>query len=261
MTMPVRAQFQTSWATFVAIKDAFDQCLYRPQVEVAREVLRARDLLIDLEKVALHPALNEEWNAVSDLNVGIVEALKLKQPVLVALFIARRLGEATASEKTGVIRTAHAQLKEMKAMGGKGGFAELANWVIPPHAMARSGENHQGQPTPPTAPAAVLEGGGGVQVAPVTLAAHTWEGLTVAGEGTPAAACGTTAPRTGGSTGDAGGKGGRGARRGGSGRGPAVCRKCTLAGSTSTNHPHTMCPLNECFNCVKSGHIRHFYPN
>ena len=117
MTMPVRAQFQTGWATFVAMKDAFDQCLYRPQVEVAREVLRARDLLIDLEKVALHPALKEEWKIVSELNVGLVEALKFKQPVLVALFIVRRLGEATASEKAGTIRTAHAQLKELKAAG------------------------------------------------------------------------------------------------------------------------------------------------
>ena len=128
MIMP---QFQTGWATFVAMKDAFDQCLYRPQVEVAREVLRARDLLIDLEKVALHPALKEEWRVVFDLNVGIVEALKLKQPVLVALFIARRLGEATASETARAIRSAHAQLKELKAIEGKGGFAELANWVIP----------------------------------------------------------------------------------------------------------------------------------
>ena len=108
MTIPVRAQFQTGWASFVNMKEAFDQCLYRPQVEVAWEVLRARDLLIDLEKVALHPALKEEWKVVSDLNVGIVEALKLKQPVLVALFIARRLGEATISEKAGAIRTAHA---------------------------------------------------------------------------------------------------------------------------------------------------------
>ena len=40
------------------MKDAFDQCLYRPQVEVAREVLSAQDLLIDLKKVALHTALN-----------------------------------------------------------------------------------------------------------------------------------------------------------------------------------------------------------
>ena len=60
MALPVHARFQTGWATFVAMKDAFDQCLYRPQVEVAREVLRARDLLIDLLKVTLHPALNEE---------------------------------------------------------------------------------------------------------------------------------------------------------------------------------------------------------
>ena len=73
-------------------------------MEVAREVLRARDLLIDLEKAALHSALKEEWKVVTDLNVGIVEALKLKQPVPVALFIARRLGEATASEKVGAIR-------------------------------------------------------------------------------------------------------------------------------------------------------------
>ena len=42
-------------------------------------------------------------------------------------------------------------------------------------------------------------------MAPVTSAALTWEGLTVAGEGTPAAAWGTTVPRTGGSTEDAGG--------------------------------------------------------
>ena len=113
-------------------KDSFEQCPYRPHVEVAREVLQARDLLIDLEKGALHPALNEEWKIVSDFNVGIVEVLKLKKPVLVTVFIAQRLGEATASEKTGAIRTAHAQLKELKAMRGNGGFAELANWVIPP---------------------------------------------------------------------------------------------------------------------------------
>ena len=132
---PVTVQYDYARARAVSNrlgKTGFDQCLYRPQGEVAREVLRARDLLIDLEKVALHPALKEEWRVISDLNVRIVEALKLKQPNLVALFIARRLGEATASEKAGAIRTAHAQLKELKAMGGKGGFAELANWVIPP---------------------------------------------------------------------------------------------------------------------------------
>ena len=132
MALPVPARFQTGWATFVAMKDDFDQCLYRPQMEVAREALQARDLLIDLDKVDLHPALRGQWKVVSDLNVEIVEALKLKQPVLVALFIARRLGEATASEKIGAIRTAHAQLKELKTMGGKGGFAELANWAILP---------------------------------------------------------------------------------------------------------------------------------
>ena len=109
------------------MKDAFDQCLDRPQVEVAREVARARDLLIDLEKIALHPVLKEEWRVVSDVNVGRVEALKLKQPVLVALFIVRRMREATASDKAGAIRTAHALLEELKAMRGKGGFAELAN--------------------------------------------------------------------------------------------------------------------------------------
>ena len=58
--------------------------------------------------------------------------LKLKQPVLVALFTARRLGEVTAPEKAEAIRTAHAQRKKLKAMGGKGGFAEFANWVITP---------------------------------------------------------------------------------------------------------------------------------
>ena len=132
MALPVPAQFQTGWATFVAMKDDFDQCLYRPQMEVAREALQARDLFVDLDKVDLHLALRGQWKVVSDLNIELVEALKLKQPVLVALFIARRLGEATASEKVGAIRTAHAQLKELKTMGGKGGFAELANWAILP---------------------------------------------------------------------------------------------------------------------------------
>ena len=202
MTMPVRAQFQIGWATFDAMKDAFDQCLYRPQVEVVREVFRARDLLIDLEKAALHPALKEKWRVVSDLNVGVVEALKLKQPVLVALFIARRLGEATASEKAGSIRTAHAQLEEFKAMGGKGGFAELANWVIPPPRPRFGLGSTTRASTPLTTPASVSEGGG-VPMASVTSAALTWEGLTVAGEGTLATAWGTTAPRTGGSTEDA----------------------------------------------------------
>ena len=98
---------------------------------------------------------------MADLNVGVVEALKLKQPVLVTLFIARRLGEATASEKAGAIRTAHAQLKELKAMGGKGGFAELANWVIPPQATVRSGEHYQGSPHTPHHASSGLGGGGG----------------------------------------------------------------------------------------------------
>ena len=203
MALPAHAQFQTEWAAFIAMKDAFNQCLYRPQVEVAREVLRARDLFIDLEKVALHPALKEEWKVMSDPNVVIVEALKLKQPVLVALFIARRLEEATASEKVGAIRTVYAQLKELKAMGGKAGFAELANWVISPQATAQSRESHQGQPTHPATPAAVSE----VRfspAAPATSAARTWKELTMAGESTPAACRGTTVPQTGGPTGDTG---------------------------------------------------------
>ena len=166
-------------------------------------MLRARDLLSDLEKVALHPALKEEWRVVFDLNVGVVEALKLKQPVLVALFIARRLGEATASEKAGAIRTAHAQLKELKAMGkGRVRGTRQMDYLPPGHGLvwgAPPGPAHT-----PTTPATVSEGGG-VPMASVTSAAHTWEGRTVAGEGTSAAAWGTTAPRTGGSTENAGG--------------------------------------------------------
>ena len=148
MALPVHAQFQTGWMTFVAMKDISDHCLFRLQLEVARVVLRARDLLIDLEKVALHSALNETWKIAFDLNVRIVETLKPNQPVLVALFIARRLGEATSSETARAIRMAHAQLKELKALGGKGGFEELANCVFPPQATVRSGERHQGQPNP-----------------------------------------------------------------------------------------------------------------
>ena len=163
MTIPVRAQFQTGWATFVAMKDAFDQCLYRPQVEVARKVVRTRDLLIDLEKADLHPALSAEWKVVSDLNVRIVETLKLKQPVLVALFIVRRLGEATASEKAGAIRTANAQLKELKAMGGKGRFAELANWIIRPPGDGSVWGAPTGPAHPPHHASGGFGGGGGFQ--------------------------------------------------------------------------------------------------
>ena len=132
MALSVHAQFQTGWVTFFPMKDAFDQCLYRPQLEVAREV--ALDYLIDLETFALYPALKEEWKVVSNLNVGIVEAIKLKQPVLVTGFIARRLGEAKASQKAGAIRTVHAMLNEAKAMRGKGhpppGHSTI--WGAPP---------------------------------------------------------------------------------------------------------------------------------
>ena len=161
MTMPVRAQFQTGWATFVAMKDPFDQCLYMPQVEVAREVVGARDLLIDLEKVALHPALKEEWRVVSDLNVGVVKALKLKQPVLVRLFIARRLGEATASEKAGAIRTAHAQLKDLKAMGGKRGVRGTRQLGYPPPKPRFGlGSTTRASPHPPPRQRQFRGGGG-----------------------------------------------------------------------------------------------------
>ena len=179
------------------MKDAFDQYLYRPQVEVAREMLQARDLLIDLEKVALHPARKGEWKVVSDLNVEIVEDLKLKQPVFVTLFIARRLREAPISEEAGAIRTAHAQLKELKAIGGKDGFAELANWGIPSprsrYGMGSATNTSTPPPPPPPTPASVSE----VEFYPLTPATsvtHTLEGLTRAGEGTPAAGWGTTAP-------------------------------------------------------------------
>ena len=260
MIMTVRAQFQTSWATFVTMKDGFDQCLYRPQGEVAREVLRARDLLIDLEKVALHPALKEEWRVISDLNVGIVEALKLKQPNLVALFIARRLGEATASEKAGAIRTAHAELKELKAMGGKGGFAELANWVIPPPGH---GSLWGATPGPAHNPhhAGGGFGGGGFSNGAGAFNSAYMGGTHGGGGGHTSGGLGHYGPTNGRFHRGHGGRGGRGGRGGGSGRGPAVCRKCTLAGSSSTNHSHTMCPLNECFECGKSGHIRQFCPN
>ena len=259
--MPVRAQFQTGWATFVAMKDAFDQCLYRPQVEVAREVLRARDLLIDLEQVTLHPALNEEWKVVYDLIVGIVEALKLNQPVLVALFIARRLGKATASEKAEAICTAHAQLKALKAMGGKGEIAELANWVILPPGHDSIWGAPAGPAHPPhTTSAAVSEGGRGSSGADDFSSAYM-EGPYGGGRGHASGGLGHYAPTNARFHRGRERWGGRGGRGGGSGRGPAVYWKYTLVDSTSPNHPHTMCPLNEYFKCGKSGHIRQFCPN
>ena len=227
------------------MKDASSQCLFRPQVEVAQEVLRTRDFLIGLEKVTLHPALKEEWKVVSDLNVGIVEVLRLKQPVLVALFIARPLGEATASEKAEVIHSVHAQLKELKAMGGKGGFEEFANWVIPPPPGQGS---VWGVPPGPADPTHHASGGfkGGVFSSGVSdFGSAYMEGLYGGGPGHYGLTNGRSHRA----------RGGRGGRGGGGGRGPAVCRMYTLAGSTSTNHPQTICPLKECFECGKSGHV------
>ena len=262
MTMPVRVQFQTGWATFVAMKDACDQCLYRSHVDVVREVLQARDILIGLEKVALHPALNEEWKVVSDLNVGIVKALKLKQLTVVALFIARRLGKATASEKDGPIRTARAQLKEFKAMGGRGGFVEFANWVIPPPSP-RFGLGSATRASPSlhhVSSGFEEEGRGGSSGAGDFSSTCMGEAYGV-GAGHVSGGPGHYGPTNGRFHRGRGGWDGRGGRGGSSGLALAVCRKCTLAGSTFTNHPHTMCPLNECFKCGRSGHIRQFCPN
>ena len=242
------------------MKGAFDPRLYRSQVEVAREVLRTRDLLIDLEKVALHPAVKEEWKVVFDLNVGIVEALKLKQPVLVALFIARRLREATASEKAGAIRTAHAQHKELKAMGETGGFAELANWVIPPPGHGSVWGAPPGPDYPPHHASGGFGGGRGSNGAGDLSSAYMG-GTYGGGGGHSSGGLGHYSPTNGRFHRGCGGQGGRGGRRDGSGRDPVVCRKCILIGSTSTNHPHTTCPLNECSKCCKSGHVRQFCPN
>ena len=108
-------------------------------------------------------------------------------------------------------------------MGGKGGFAEVANRVIPPQVTVRSGKRHQSQPTPPPRQRRFLWGG--VPVAPVTSAARTWEELTVVEEGTPAAARGTTALRTCSSTGDT--KGGAAAEASGA----AAAKVSRFAGS------------------------------
>ena len=68
----------------------------------------------------------------------------------------------------------------------------------------RFGLGNATKASPPPHHASGNFGGGGVPVAPVTSAAHTWEGLAVAGEGTPVAVRGTTAPQTGGFTGNVG---------------------------------------------------------
>ena len=187
---------------------------------------------IDLEKVAQHPVLNEEGKVVSDHNVGIVEALKLMQLIPITLFIARRLEEATASEKAGTIRTAHAQLKELKARRGKGGFAELANWIILPPGHGSVWGVPSGQAHPPYH----ASGGFGGDV--FSSSADDFGSICIGG------ACGGGGGHTSGGSGHYGPTNGRSHQRrggrGGRGRGPAVCRKCTLPGSTSTNHPHTV---------------------
>ena len=142
---------------------------------------------------------------VSNLIVGIVQALKLKQTVLVALFTTQRLEEATASEKAGAIRTAPAQLKELKAMRNKGGLTKLANWVTPSPCHGSVWGEPPGPVHPLTTPAAVSEVGFSPS-APAASAAYLWEGFTVAGESMPAAGRGTTAPRTGGPTRDTEGR-------------------------------------------------------
>ena len=107
------------------MKDAFDRCLF-------------------------YPALKEKWKVVFDLNVGIVEALKLNQRVLVALFIARRLREAATSEKAGAIRMVHAQFMELKAMGA--GSRNSPTRSFPPQAMVRLGSATGDRSPPPPPP-------------------------------------------------------------------------------------------------------------
>ena len=142
-------------------------------------------------------------------------------------------------------------------MGGKGGFAELANWVIPP-------PGHGSLLGAPPGPAHNSHhagggfGGGGFSNGAGAFNSAYMGGTHGGGGGHTSGGLGHYGP-----TNERfhRGHGERGGRGGGSGRGSTVCRKCTLAGSTSTNHSDTMCPLNECFKCGKSGHIRQFCPN
>ena len=96
---------------------------------------------------------------VFDLKVRIVETLKLKHPILIALFIARPLEEATASATARAIRTVHAQLKGLEAMGGKGGFAELANWVVSPRPRFGRESTTRASSSPPNHTKGGFEGG------------------------------------------------------------------------------------------------------
>ena len=184
--------------------------------------------------------------------------LKLKQPVLIALFIARRLGEATASEKAEAIRTAHVQLKELKAMGGKGGFVQLPTGSFPPRPLFGLGSATRASPPPHHASGGF---GGEIFSSGASDFGSAYTGAYGGGGGHASGGAGHYGPTNGRSHRGLGGRGGRGGRGGGSGRGPAVYRKCTLAGSTPNNHPHTICPLNECFKCGKSGLVRQLCTN
>ena len=130
----------------------------------------------------------------------------------------------------------------------------------PPQTMVRSGERHQGQPTPPHQVSGGF-GGGVFSSAARDFGSAYMGGAYGGGGGHASGGPEHYGPTNGRSHRGHGGTGSRGGRGGGSKRGPAVCRKCTLAGWTSTNHPLTICPLNECFMCGTSGHVHQFCPN
>ena len=140
-------------------------------------------------------------------------------------------------------------------MGARAGSRNSPTGSFPLQATVRPGERHQGSPHPPPRQRRFRRGGGGSSGAG-DFSTHTWKALTVAGEGMPAAARGTTAPRTGGSTGDVGG---------GAAAEAAAAEAPRSAGSVRSRVqlPLTtpICPLNECFKCGKSGHVRQLCSN
>ena len=161
--MPVRAQSQTGWATFVAMKDAFDQCLYRPQVEVAGEVLRAPG-------PSNRP---REGRPAPSPQQGVEGRIRPQRrnsggPQAQVAGPRRPLYRKTPGRGDSVGEgRGHPHgpraTEGVEGDGGKGGFAELANWVVPPPGHGSTWGAPPGQPTPSTTPAAVSEGGGGFQ--------------------------------------------------------------------------------------------------
>ena len=225
----------------------------KPLTTVARDVLRCRDKLADLDKVAQSDAsLKEELKVVIDLFVGLNWSIGPKQSILAATFLTRRLRASQTTDSAESVKKAMVELKYSSQIVRRHGHQLLAQWHLPATGSTPPWDAAHLQPAGPGVPRSASRFFCSVRF-PTTAGTqilHRDPGQS-SGHYTPPAR-------------------GRGRRKDvltakaaeDAQPAAAVVKLYVPHASQQVNPPTTATPTAQrCYRCGQPGHIQQFYPN